>query len=204
MTKEMKKKLQTTQRRMVRIVIQTKRQTGKCAAAAHAAGVEDTADVETHDPDSEQGDDTTQHNNQDLNEHEGSSHDADSDPCIDEIPEDNPDDDLEPWVDYMLTATRKADAMLAASGITSWILRQSLIYGRQATMIAKDHEDRWTTVVSNWKPAMSTQQKGTGNSENRAREPGTRREGARLRLRILPASAHAGEKTWNCTSPLWI
>ena len=66
-----------------------------------------TADVEPTTPDSEQGDDTTEHNNQDLNEHEESSHDADSNPCFDEIPEDNPEDELEPWVDCMRRAQHR-------------------------------------------------------------------------------------------------
>jgi len=39
--------------------------------------------------------------NTDPNEHAESSHDADSNPCFDEIPEDNPGDELDPWVDYM-------------------------------------------------------------------------------------------------------
>ena len=107
-------------------------------------------------PDSEQGDDTTEHNNQDPNEHEERSHDADSNPCFDEIPEDNPEDELEPWVDYI---THKADDLLAAKRCTSWILRQSQIYWRQARMIAKHHEDHWTKLVSNWNPAVSTKQK---------------------------------------------
>ena len=55
----------------------------------------------THDPDSEPVDDTTEHKNQDLNEHEESSHGADSNPCFDEISEDNPEDALEPCVDYI-------------------------------------------------------------------------------------------------------
>ena len=83
----MKKKLQTTQRRMMRIITQTKRGTGKGHAASLAASVEDTADVKLHDPDSEPVDDTTEHNNQNFNEHEESSHDADSNPCFDEISE---------------------------------------------------------------------------------------------------------------------
>ena len=77
MTEEMKK-LQTTQRRMMRMMIQTKRQTGKNCPVAQAASVDVTADVEPPDPDSEQGDDTTEHSNHDLNEHEESSHDTDS------------------------------------------------------------------------------------------------------------------------------
>ena len=58
MTAEMKKKLQTTQRRMMRLIMQTKRHTGINCAVAHAASV--TADVEPHDPDSEQGSDATE------------------------------------------------------------------------------------------------------------------------------------------------
>ena len=52
-TEEMKRKLQTTQQRMMTIIILTKRKTGTVHAAAHAAGVNDTVDVEVHDPDSE-------------------------------------------------------------------------------------------------------------------------------------------------------
>ena len=108
---------------------------------------------------SEQGDDTIEHNNQDPNEHEESSHDADSNPCIDEILEDNPEDELEQWVEYVKRATHKGDDLPAANRITSWILRQSQICWRHARMIAKHHEDRWTKLFSNRNPAMSTKQK---------------------------------------------
>ena len=131
----------------MRMIIQTKRQTGKGHAATHAASVDDTVDVEAHDPDNQPVDDKTEHNYQDLNEHEESSHDADSNPCFDGITEDNPEDKIEPWVDYITRATHKVKDLLVASGITSWILRQS-------------HEDRWTKLVSNWNPAISTKQKG--------------------------------------------
>ena len=62
MTEEMKKKLQTTQRRMMRMITQTKR-----------ASVDDTIDVEPHDSDNALVDDTIEHNDQDLNEHQESS-----------------------------------------------------------------------------------------------------------------------------------
>ena len=104
--------------------------------------------------------DTTEHNSQDLNEHEETSHDAGSNPCFDEIPEDKPEDELQPWVDYITRAVRKADDLLAASGNTPWILRQSRIFWRRARMIPKHHEDRWTSLVSNWNPAVSTKQQG--------------------------------------------
>ena len=87
-------------------------------------------------------------------------HDADSNPRFDEIPEDYPEDELDAWVDCITRATRKADDLLAANRVTSWILRQNQICYWQARMIAKHHEDRWTKLVSNWNPAISTKQKG--------------------------------------------
>ena len=137
----MNKKTQTKQRRMMRMIIQTKRErkSGKTPAAGLAVSVDSTADVETHDPDSEPVDDMT--DNQDLHKHEESSHDADSTPCFDEISEDNPEDELDLWVDYITRATCTANDLLAACGITSWIRKQSQIYWRQASMIA-NHSTR--------------------------------------------------------------
>ena len=97
MTEELKKKLQTSQRRMMRMIIQAKRQVGRSYAAAQFASetVDVTTDAELHDPISEPEDDTTEHNHQDPNEHEESSHDADSNSWFDEIPKDNPEDELD-------------------------------------------------------------------------------------------------------------
>ena len=67
-----------------------KKTEGKCPATAHAARVDD------HDSDSEPEHDTTEH--QGLNEHGESSHDADNNPSFDEGPNDDPEDELEPWV----------------------------------------------------------------------------------------------------------
>ena len=122
------------------------------------ASVDDNADVEDHDPDSAQVDDTTEHNNQHVNEHEESSYDADSNPCFDNISEDIPEDELEPRVDGITRATHTADELLTANGITSWILQQSPMYWRKSRMIAKHHQDRWTQHVSNWNQAISTKQ----------------------------------------------
>ena len=108
------------------MIIQTTRKKGKCLAAAHAASVDDIADGESHDPDIEPEDDTTEPNHQGFNEHEEISHD--SNPCVDEVPHNDPEDELEAWVYYMVCATHKADDLLAVKGITSWILRKSRIY----------------------------------------------------------------------------
>ena len=118
----MKKKFQTTQRRMS--IIQKWRK--------HGASVHDAAVAELHDPDSELKKATTEPNPQDPDEHEESSHDADNNPSFDEDPNDEPEDEVEPWVDHKVRATHKAVDLLAANGITSWILRQSGMHWKQA------------------------------------------------------------------------
>ena len=128
------------------------RKNGKSYAAAHAAN------VELHDPDSEPVDGTTEHNNQDMNEHEESSHDADSNPCFRTVGR------------LRDETTHKADGLFAANGIKSWIFRQSQIHWRQARMIAKRHDDRRTKLVSNWNPAVSSKQKGDQKQGRLARK----------------------------------
>ena len=115
---------------------------------------------EPHDPEGEQEDDTTEPNFQDPNEHEECGHDADSNPSFDEVPHDEPEDELESWVDFKVRATHKADDLLAALGITSWILEKSRIHWKQARMIANQNEGRWAKQISNWNPAASAIQKG--------------------------------------------
>ena len=57
--------------------------------------------------------------------HHIKNQDADSSHSFDSAPQDELEDELDPWVDYMVRATHKADDLLAADGITSWIHRQS-------------------------------------------------------------------------------
>ena len=129
MTEEMKKKLQTTQRRMMKMIIQTKTKSGKCHAAAQTStSKKKAASTQT------------------------------ATPSFDEVPNDESEDELEPWVDNITRAMRKADDLLVAGGITSWSLQ---IYWRQARMTAKHREDRWTELFSSWKPYHPSR-KGTG------------------------------------------
>ena len=122
--------------------------TGRCPAAAHAANVNEIVDGEPHDPDSEPKDNTTESHAQDLNEH------ADSNPFIDDLPNVQPEDELETWVDYIVRATHQADDLLAAHGISSRIPRQSRIHRKRARMIAKHPEGRWTKLTPNWNPVI--------------------------------------------------
>ena len=94
--------------------MQTKRQTGRGHRGARAASVDVTADVEPHDPDSEPVDETTEHINKDLNEHEENSYDVDSNLCYDEISEENAEGELEPWPDYITRARHKSGRLVSS------------------------------------------------------------------------------------------
>ena len=72
MTEEMKNEIQTKHRRLSG----RKENLPKCTVAAHAANVDDVADDEPHDPDSEPEEDTTEANLQDPNKQEKSSNDT--------------------------------------------------------------------------------------------------------------------------------
>ena len=76
---------------------------------------------------------------QGINEQEENSHDADSNPSFDDTHDDERENELEPCMD---PATHKADDLLAATGITSWILRESGMSWNHARLIAKNYESR--------------------------------------------------------------
>ena len=78
MTEEIKKNLRRTQRRMMRMVTQTKRNSQNNSAAAHSANVDEAVDDEPRDTEivSEEG--TSKANPQDPIEQDESNQDADS------------------------------------------------------------------------------------------------------------------------------
>ena len=78
------------------MIIRKKGRSRNRSAVAHAANFDEVADGERRDPDSEPEDDTTEPNTQDPNEHEECKQDADRNPSF-EL-----EDELEPWVDYMV------------------------------------------------------------------------------------------------------
>ena len=58
-----------------------------------------------------------------------------------------------------MRTTHRAEVLLIADGVTSWILRQSSMCWKQERMIAKHHDDRWTKLISTWSPVITTKQK---------------------------------------------
>ena len=169
MTEEMKNKLQTTQRRMLRMTMQTKRKAKQGVAAAHAANVDDIADDEAHDPESEPEADTTEANLQDSSEQEEGSYDADCNPSLNSVPQhdETTEDELEPCVEYVVRTTHTADDLLTIFGITPWIARQSRPHWKPNT----------TTTAgqgSFQSGAISTKQKGCRKRGRPAKKVGRR------------------------------
>ena len=153
LTEEMMKKLQITQRQMMRRIIQTNRKSGKRPAAAHAASVDDVAD----DDDSELDDDTT-----------------------DPTPLTPPPSKKK--VATTQTATPSSTKFQTTSQKTNWnqgsttqceqrtkpmICRKQMAARRGSSDRAgytgnrqERFDDRWTKLISNWNPAISTKQTG--------------------------------------------
>ena len=50
---------------------------------------------------------------------------------------------------------------------------------KQAIMMAKHHDDRWTRLIAKWSPAISTKQKGTGTT-NGSDQPTNGKTGSML------------------------
>ena len=95
------------------MIKKTRRRTGKGHAAAHAASVDGTADVVSHDPDSELVDDTTETKTSTSTSKATKTQTSTS--ASTKSQKDHPEDQLEPWVDHITRAMQKADDLSAAS-----------------------------------------------------------------------------------------
>ena len=54
-------------------------------------------------------------------------------------------------------------------------------------MIAKHREDRWTTLISNWNPAITTRQKVVSEASNTGQEMGRRHQ-------LIPSTNHSSQR----------
>ena len=160
MKEEIKKELQTTQRRIMGWSYGRKEKSGTCYAAAHGASVDDGADSEPTTLTTNQRRTRLRPTPKTPTERAESSHDVDSNPSFDSVSQDEATEDVpELWVDCTVRATHKADDLMTANGIKPWVLRQSELYWKQARMIAKHHDDRWTRLIAKWSPTISTKQR---------------------------------------------
>ena len=66
--------------------------------------------------------------------------------------EDNDEDDLEPWVDWIVRVTREAEARLTQCKIEDWVVTQRRYKWQWAAHIASMDHDRWSFLAARWNP----------------------------------------------------
>ena len=147
MTKHMETILTSTQRRMLRQIIQTPRR----HTYSNRQPEDDNAPPTT----------SQQHKDQDHQEEssddESTSNDA---PCNIDGDIDNNDDEKssqhehENWVDWIRRATREAEAKMQQAGLESWTTMHRRRKWQWAHRIATQEQDRWTARIIRWQPQI--------------------------------------------------
>ena len=148
MAEEMKNKLESRERRMMRTILQPKRKSITYPQQHTPRPSKKSTTTNHHDPEHELEEDTTEIKPQNPNLQEESNQAADSSLSYDGVLQGETEDELEPWVDFTVRPTHKAFVLLAANGVTAG-----------SFLMEHHHERRWTKLISNWNPSISTKQK---------------------------------------------
>ena len=135
------------------MIIQTKRKSGKCISAAHAAGVDDDGDP--HGPDSER-----RMRRLNPNPETSTSKWKAANPTFDE---------LDPWVDYMVRAEHKTTCWEQIESRRGSSDREGC--WKQAIRIARHHDERWTKLRTG-----TQRDQPSRNSVGNKRKPPTKQE----------------------------
>ena len=147
-TKEHERMLQSAQRKMLRLIIQTKRRY-KNIAKHKVKNSEDINDIDsscTNDESEDRKNDTS-HNDQDSDV----SFETDNGEEIDaaEIEE-------EEWVEYIERSTIEATEKMENEKIRCWKLTQRKMKWRLAMRIATSQKERWLIKAAEWNPELSS------------------------------------------------
>ena len=70
------------------------------------------------------------------------------------------DDDTEPWVGFFRRATHTADHLMYLRNIESWVTKHRRLLWRQASVVAKPNESRWTRRLSTSHPDLNIRHHG--------------------------------------------
>ena len=147
MTKAMENMLQRTQRRMLRIVLGQGRRHVQPSTQDSASSGSDVQSITPND---------------------GASQGEDSD--------DNADDQLEPWVDWIRRVTHSVEASLRRLHIKSWVEQvRAKKWKWAAKMWTAGEDEKWSKVCLRWNPQIHYD----------APKPSTRRRAARPNTRWL-------------------
>ena len=153
--------LQSAQRKMLRLIIQTKRRYKKIAKHK-VKNSEDINDIDSSctNDESEDGKSDTSHNDQDSDV----SFEIDNDEEIDaaEIEE-------EDWVEYIKRSTNEAMEKMENEKIRCWKMTQRKMKWRLAMRIATSQKERWLIKAAEWNPELSSKYR-TNRSIGRPRK----------------------------------
>ena len=147
--KENERMIQSTQRKMLRLIIQTKRKYKKTEKQDIGTneGIEEIDINEMCSIDDESGQSTTTHN------------DVDSEVSFEDDADDEIDTTLieeEDWIDYIKRSTEQAVDKMESAKIGCWNKTHKKMKWKLAMRIATSPSERWLKKAAEWNPEMSS------------------------------------------------
>ena len=143
--------IQSTQRKMLRLIIQTKRKYKKIERKVVEHTIEEENDDKTENcsTDDKSGEDQSTKSEDDMDS--GATFDEDSDKDIDtaEIEE-------EDWFDYIRRSTADAIDRMDHAKIRCWNKTHKKMKWKLALRIATSPSERWVKKAAEWNPEMSS------------------------------------------------
>ena len=143
LTEPLRRKLQSCQRRMLRIIINTPRRYNTTTrSSTQSPSTSDASSTTTPCDDIDSNPPTPDDNKTD---------DSDTDSRTS-----NTSDHREPWIDYVRRSTHRAEQLMTRHGIEPWTTIQRRLVWRLAATVANHPSTRWTHQVSLWHPVFDT------------------------------------------------
>ena len=150
-TKEHERMIQSTQCKMLRLTIQTKRRYKKIEKRKDETKEnDDTIDLSSTEDENEDGQGTNTHNHKDSD----ISFESDTD---DEI--DTPEIEEEEWIEYTRRSTDEAIEKMENAKIRFCIETHKRMKWRLALRVASLPSERWIVKVAEWNPELSSRYK---------------------------------------------
>ena len=143
--------IQSTQRKMLRLIIQTKRRYKKIGKRKDETNeTDDTEDLGSTEDENEDGQSSNTHNDQDSD----ISFENDTDDEIDTTATEE-----EEWIEHMKRSTDEAIEKIENAKIRCWIKTHKRTKWRLALRIASLPSERWIVQAAEWDPELSSRNK---------------------------------------------
>ena len=135
MTQESRRRLRTCQRRMLRLIVGSRRRRVIRTVSYNK---------DEHDTSNDSGSDVS------------SNPCKDGPVCKNDAAENDENEYLEPWADFMKRTTREAEAKLEDMNIEEWTTTQRRKKWNFAGRVAKQGQDRWSNAAARWNPQITS------------------------------------------------